>query len=279
VIPFIPTPSLSLGPLSIDPFGLFAAVGIYFGARLAVGRAARQGLDPTPIIDFLVWGVLSGILVGHLVHLLLYHPEELRDPARVLKVWEGLSSFGGLLGGAGAAVIYFRRKGLRLLDYGDAFALGIAPGWGIARLGCFAVHDHPGALSDFPLAVAFPGGARHDLGLYDAIALFAIAIALYALARRRAFAGRLLPVLGLLYGAQRFLTDFLRASDVSYADPRYFGLTPAQYFCVLLVGWGLFTLARGRPRVVGAALAGVDPAPSSGGQLSRNEEPCELRSP
>ena len=39
---------------------------------------------------------------------------------------------------------WFRVKRIRFRDYADAFALGIAPGWGVARIGCFTVHDHPG---------------------------------------------------------------------------------------------------------------------------------------
>jgi phosphatidylglycerol:prolipoprotein diacylglycerol transferase len=214
--------------------------------------ARRDGLDAQVIGDYAVWGVGSGIVVGHLVHLFLYHPEELAQPWRIFAVWEGLSSFGGLLGAVLAAVVYFRRKGIRIADYSDAFALAIAPGWGIARLGCFAIHDHPGVRTDFFLAVQFPGGARHDLGLYDALALFAIAAVVWALRARGLLAGRLLAVVALLYGIQRFLTDFLRATDVAYADARYLGLTPAQYFCFALWAYAAWQLlGRRRPSAVG----------------------------
>lgn len=245
MIPYFQPPSLHLGPFTVETFGVFAALGIYVAARIAAGRARRQGLDPMPLVDFAVWGVASGVLLGHLVHLLGYHPEELADPWRVLKVWDGLSSFGGLLGGVLAAFVFFRHRHLRILDYGDALALGIAPGWAIARVGCFSVHDHPGVRTSFPLAVAFPGGARHDLGLYDALWLAAIAVLLYALARRGVWQGRLLALLAVLYAIGRFLFDFLRAADLPYHDARYFGLTPAQYFCFLLVAWGIYVLVRG----------------------------------
>jgi phosphatidylglycerol---prolipoprotein diacylglyceryl transferase len=245
VIPYYQPPSLHLGPFTLEPFGLFAAAGIYLGARLASGRAARQGLDPGPLADYAMWGVLGGVLGGHLVHLLLYHPEELRDPWRVVKVWDGLSSFGGLLGALVALGIFLCRRHLSLSPYGDALALGTAPGWGVARLGCFAVHDHPGVRTQFPLAVDFPGGPRHDLGLDDALLLFAIAGVLYLLASRGALRGRLLALLAVLYGVGRFLLDFLRARDLAYVDARYFGLTPAQYFCFLIVGWGIYRLAQG----------------------------------
>jgi phosphatidylglycerol:prolipoprotein diacylglycerol transferase len=249
VIPYFEPPALQLGPLNIQVFGLFAALGVYTGARIAMRAARREGLDAQVIADYAVWGVGSGVVVGHLVHLFLYHPEELREPWRIFAIWEGLSSFGGLLGAVIAAVIFFRRRRVRVHDYADAFALGLAPGWGIARLGCFAIHDHPGVRTDFPLAVAFPGGARHDLGLYDALALFAIAAVLFALRRRGALRGRLLAVLALLYGTQRFLLDFLRGypGDVAYPDARYLGFTPAQYFCVALWVYAVWRFAAYQP--------------------------------
>jgi phosphatidylglycerol:prolipoprotein diacylglycerol transferase len=249
VIPYFQPPALHLGPLTIQIFGVLAALGVYTGARIAMRAARDEGLDGQVLADFAVWGVVAGVVFGHLVHLFFYHPEELREPWRIFAVWEGLSSFGGLLGGVIAAAVFFRRRRIRLHDYSDALALGIAPGWGIARLGCFAIHDHPGVRTDFPLAVAFPGGARHDLGLYDAIALFAIAAVLFALRRSDLLRGRLLAVLALLYGLQRFFLDFLRGypGDVEYPDARYLGLTPAQYFCIALWVYALWRFAAYRP--------------------------------
>ncbi len=262
MIPYFELPSVHLGPFTLQAFGLFAAAGVYLAARLTARAAEQQGLDPRPLLDFAVWGVLSGVVFGHLAHLFLYHPEELREPVRVLQVWEGLSSFGGLLGGVIAAAIFFRRRGLRFHDYADAFALGMAPGWGVARIGCFVVHDHPGVRTTFFLAVKnWPfGGTRHDLGLYDALALFAIAAVLWALRRRGLLEGRLLAVLAVLYAVSRFLLDFLRGADVPYPDARYAGLTPAQYACFLLVAYAVWRFRVDRP---GARAAAEAPAPAA----------------
>ncbi len=246
VIPWFELPSLSLGPFTIQSIGVLAALGILAGVSLAT-RAARQlGRDPRVINDFAVVGVLSGVVAGHLVHLFFYHPEELAEPWRVLTFWQGLSSMGGLAGGVLAAVVFFRLRRVRLGDYADAFALGTAPGWGIARIGCFTVHDHPGVHTDFFLAVQFPDGPRHDLGFYEAILLLSIGAVLWALHRRGVLRGFLLSLLALAYGMGRFLLDFLRASDVAYADARYLGLTPAQYAAITLVAYAVWTFTRAR---------------------------------
>jgi phosphatidylglycerol---prolipoprotein diacylglyceryl transferase len=257
VIPYFQIPPLRLGPVPIEPFGLLAAAGVYLASIFLVRRARDEGLDPAPLTSFATWALVGGLVGGHLVHLLLYHPEELRAGGilQLLKVWDGLSSTGGVLGGLAAGALFFRRRGLSFARYGDVIALSVAPGWAVARLGCFAVHDHPGVRSDFVLAVAFPSGARHDLGLYDALLLAAITVVLYALRRRGALRGSLLAVLALLYGVGRFALDFLRARDLPYVDARYLGLTPAQYFCVVLVAYGAWALlSRRRKAEPGSAL-------------------------
>jgi phosphatidylglycerol:prolipoprotein diacylglycerol transferase len=246
MIPYFSFPSYSFGPFTLEIFGVFAALGIFLGARLTVYWAQRMKLDPNPILEFTLWGVVLGILFGHLVHIFLYHPEELSDPWRILRVWDGLSSFGGLLGGVVGAVLYFRYRSLKISTYGDAFALGMAPGWAVARLGCFSVHDHPGVKTDFWLAVRFSDGPRHDLGFYDALWLGVISLVLYVLFKNNRMHNRLLAVLAVMYGIGRFFFDFLRASDLSYVDARYAGLTPAQYGCFVIVGWGVWQMVRKR---------------------------------
>ncbi|MFL5301244.1 MAG: prolipoprotein diacylglyceryl transferase [Anaeromyxobacteraceae bacterium] len=269
MIPYFELPSLHLGPFTLQAFGVFAALGVYVGARVAVREAVRHHVDPQPLADYAVWGVGSGVVFGHLVHIFLYHPEELADWRRILAFWEGLSSFGGLLGGVIAAAIFFARRRVRFQDYADTLALSVPLGWGIARVGCFVIHDHPGVRTTFPLAVDFPAraaatlgfsGARHDLGLYDAIALFAYAALFFALDRRGVLRGRLLALLALLYGTSRFYFDTLRATDVPYADARYLGLTPAQYFCLALWAYGIWKLATVRaPAAEAPAARGVKP--------------------
>ena len=266
LIPGFTLPSLPLGPITIQSFGVLTALGVITAVYLA-GRAAKgMGRDPQVVMDFAVVGVLSGVVFGHLVHVFLYHPDELRGGWQALKFWEGLSSMGGLVGGMVAALAWFPWKRIRFADYSDAIALGMAPGWGVARVGCFTVHDHPGIRTDFFLAVEMKGVPRHDLGLYEALLLFALGALLWTLHRRGVLRGRLLALLGLLYGTARFFLDFLRArqGDVEYADGRLAfhpawpfvttdpsgSLTPAQVIVVFVVAYSIWRLATHRPEPV-----------------------------
>ena len=56
-------------------------------------------------------------------------------------------------------------------------------------------------------------------------------------------------LLAVLYAPCRFALDFLRASDLSFVDRRYAGLTPAQYVVVALLGLGVWLLVRQAPEV------------------------------
>lgn len=261
-IPYFEPKSFSLGPFTLSIFGLFAAAGVYLAARLLAREAERRKLDSRPLLDVALWAVLAGVVVGHLVHVLFYHPEELSSPARIFQFWEGLSSFGGLIGGVLATVLFFRIRKIPIQPYADSYAIAVPAGWAVARIGCFMVHDHPGIHTTFPLAVAFPDGPRHDLGLYDAILLFAIAGLVYFLANRKLLQGKLLGVVAGIYGVFRFYFDTLRgrAGDVAYPDGRFIGdrFTPAQFLCVALIAFAIWRLWP-RPASAGAQQA-TEPA-------------------
>ena len=100
-------------------------------------------------------------------------------------------------------------------------------------------------MRDFFLAVAYPGGSRHNLGLYEMLWAAAFSLVLYAIARRPApFVGFHTALLLLAYAPARFLLDFLRTGD-----RRYFALTPAQWLCFVLLGLGIYLLVRPRQQI------------------------------
>lgn len=89
----------------------------------------------------------------------LYFPHKLRDPWLLLRVWEDISSFGGMVGGLIGAFLFFSLR-CREADWrtklrpGDVVACGFAPALAIGRMGCALAHDHPGVGTRFPPAIS-----------------------------------------------------------------------------------------------------------------------------
>ena len=247
----IPAPSIPfpiIGKLSIHAFGILVATGILVGLRLTKKRGRELGLVDEQVDSKVTWSLVLGFICAHLFDVFAYqtfgaHPRFID----IINPLSGISSFGGFAGALIGLFWWCRRNRQPVMPYADSLAYGLATGWMFGRLGCFTAHDHPGRLTNFFLAVHYPSGFRHDLGLDEA--LWAALIALvFALLRRRGKQplGLYVTLLTLAYAPVRFGLDFLRATDVPEPDARYFGLTPAQWGCigVFIVGIGLAVWTR-----------------------------------
>jgi phosphatidylglycerol:prolipoprotein diacylglycerol transferase len=189
--------------------------------------------------------VVGGFIVAHLLDVVAYQPRAMIErPWILLNPASGLSSFGGFLGALFAMLIWSRRNKLPLLPLSDSLLFGLAYGWFFGRLGCFTAHDHPGDFTSFFLGVRYPEGTRHDLGLDEALVTGGIVILFTLLARAPRRLGLYAALACLIYGPVRFALDFLRVRDVPGADPRYFGLTPAQYGAIAVTVVGLALAVR-----------------------------------
>jgi phosphatidylglycerol:prolipoprotein diacylglycerol transferase len=223
------------------------------GAATAVARAGalRQGLPVRRAVDGLFLMIVAGLLVGHVADLVLYDPGALRGGWRALLPWSGgVCALGAVAGAAAAGALWFRRAPGGLLPHADNLVTALSLGWAIGRVGCFIDHDHLGRLTDAALAVAMPGGRRHDLGLYEAGLALLIFVVLVALRDPAPGGGRHAPrppgralaVAALMFGIGRFAIERLRADDLELlgrrSDPRFHGWTLVQYATVVLVACG-----------------------------------------
>lgn len=229
MIPYIEIPPIKAGPLEIYAFGILVMIAILVANWVASKRAADFGFEKGQVQRAVIWVIVFGFIGAHLVDVFFYHPKRLfDDPLLILKLNIGLSSFGGFLGAFVGAFLYSKRHGIRLRAIMDPLCLGFVAGWPIGRLGCALAHDHPGRYSEFFLAVAYPGGARHDLGLYEMLLAIVIFLLFERLRRLELSSGSLVLMAVVVYTPVRFLLDFLRIDDA-----RYLGLTPAQFASII----------------------------------------------
>ncbi len=262
-------------PPSIKPFGTLVALGVYIGSVLSLQRTRERGLAPRQMSDFLFWVTIFGFVISHLLDAVFYHPQTvLRDPLYLLRIWEGLSSYGGFIGATVGVFAwrFYRKK--RPLEFVDICASVMPLAWVFGRMGCSVVHDHPGAISDAWFAVKFPNVVcpvgfppdavcgRFDLGLIEMVLTIPLAVGCLWLWHRQPFRanGFYIGFILAAYAPVRFALDFLRLSPEAAVfrgatDPRYGGLTPAQWACFLGLGVGLVLMrhAWGKPYVRTAA--------------------------
>jgi phosphatidylglycerol:prolipoprotein diacylglycerol transferase len=257
-------------PPTVKPFGTLVALGVYIGSVVAVRHGRQRGLDVDRMNSFIFWVVGLGFVGGHVLDAVFYTPEKLAsDPLYLVKIWAGLSSFGGFTGAIIGAVAYKLVKKDDVLAYVDTVCSAFPLAWVFGRSGCASVHDHPGKLSDAWFAVkcvehtghsegpAFlcrntDGLGRFDLGLIEMVLTIPLAIAFAVLwARRPRQYGFFAGWMCILYAPVRFVLDFFRAGPgdkVMEVDPRHAGLTPAQWACFGLVALGFYIVHLGKAK-------------------------------
>ena len=248
-------------PLAIQPFGLMVALGVVVGAHLMRRWGDKNGLVDDHVRGMILWAVVWGFIGAHVFDVVAYEPHKLaKDPLILFKLWEGISSYGGVIGGTLAVIFYARRHKLPLWRYGDGSLIAFVSGLTFGRLGCTLVHDHVGAASDgFFLAVDYPlgtipgqpgvSGLHHNLGFYEFLFLVLMCGMLYGINRWKSRpVGLMVAASATAYAPVRFILDFLRVNPK--ADPRYLGLTFAQWASIAatIAGlWIIVRLLRGKP--------------------------------
>ena len=266
----------SLGP--IESFGVIVAAGVLIGAALLRRYAEWHGVDDEHIRGLTGWITVSGFLGAHLFDVLAYQWKDLvKDPILLVKIWAGISSYGGFLGGAIGFALYVWWKRLPVRLMADISLVGLLPAFSIGRIGCTSVSDHVGAAVADPgawysfLAMEYPRSAatnsnvahlfqqRPDagdhilawnLGLVELVYLIPVNALVLWLAFRpvktppsggRLPAGFIAVLVGILYAPVRFFLDYLRPEN---SDPRHFGLTFAQWSSILAFGVSVYVAGR-----------------------------------
>jgi phosphatidylglycerol---prolipoprotein diacylglyceryl transferase len=249
MIPYFSLTTIPVGPIDVQVWGLAVSAGIIVALLLGKKVCDRSGLSGEMMYDLALWVLVSALVFARLGYFLFYNVQALvGDPFSIVRIWDGgMSSFGGYLGAAVGAWLFVRRRRIQLRPYAEVAAFVLPLGYGIGRIGCFLIHDHPGILCDCFFSVDFPAGARLDHGLLLSVFGFALFSVFVYLRRRGHVVGQggwfYMPILLMAYGSGRFVLDFFRAYDLPVSDLRVFGLTPAQYGGVLFIALGLY-LAR-----------------------------------
>lgn len=219
---------IPLGSLRLHPHVVFETLAYAIGFHWYLALRRRRG---DVIADGTRWSIVAAAIAGAAIgSKFLYWFEDppvtwqhLTDPVFLL---QGKTIVGGLLGGLLAVESTKLAVGVTEAT-GDLFAVPLAIGIGIGRIGCFltGLSDHThGVETTLPWAVDFGDGVpRHPTQLYEAVFCAMLAVALSRFSRRPHINGDVFKRFMVGYLGCRFVLDFLKP------DPAYGGLSSIQW--------------------------------------------------
>jgi prolipoprotein diacylglyceryltransferase len=242
-----------IGPArwAFHPHILFETAAYVIGFRVYLSLRHRRG---DVIADAPRWSIITAAAVGAVLgSRVLYWFE---NPAETLAhigdsgfLISGKTIVGALLGGWVAVEITKRLVGIREAT-GDLFAVPLAVGTAIGRIGCFltGLEDHTyGTASSLPWAIDLGDGIpRHPTALYESAFMGALAVVLARLPVSLP-RGVLFKLFMVTYLASRLLIDCIKP------DPRVaLGLTSIQWACVAGLAWYALWFVRVRRPIAAA---------------------------
>ncbi len=140
-------------------FGYVAGFFIAYWVLRNLSRAGRFPFTEVQVGNLLTWLVLGVMGGGRLGYAIFYERALLKNPLRLLAIWEGgLSFHGGLLGVAIVGVLYSRRCKAPAAATADGFALAVTPGIFLVRMANFIRGELYGRLAgpDALFTMRFP---------------------------------------------------------------------------------------------------------------------------
>ena len=242
--------AIQIGPVAIHWYGLMYLLSFFLVYLLGNYRAKQpgSGWNKEQVSDLVFFSALGVVLGGRLGYALFYNFASYADnPLNILKVWEGGMSFhGGLVGVTVAMLLFARSRGKPFLQVAD-FAVVLTPvGLFLGRIANFINQELWGRVTDVPWGMVFPLAGtqpRHPSMLYEAllegIVLFAI---LWWFSSNKRPAGKVAGLFLCVYGAFRFLVEFVREPDAHIGFLAGDWLTTGHLLCLPMMVIGLWLL-------------------------------------
>ncbi len=237
-------PTIPIGPLRLQTYGLTLLLAYLAGLWLAARLARRRGIDGDHVYNLGFYALLVGIVAARLGHAVAYFEVYRTDPVQIISLSPGaLLLLPGLAGAAVMAAIYIRRHRLPAAAMLDVLAPGVLLALAVASLGAFLAGRDLGAVSTWPWAVELFGVRRHPVALLQAAALLALLGLLLWAERKQAPRSGQTALMALFgYAAIRLFLEPLRAESVMVGDG-WRAVQLAALVVVLLSGWSLGRMA------------------------------------
>ena len=168
----------SAGPLTVYTFGFLLAVGVFLMTFISWRRLRDLGLKEEKILDFLIFGLLLGLVFSRL----FFIAENWSNFGFHLERWflfvrfPGFSVFGWALGFFLALWRFAKKEKWDFWQAADEVTFGLLPFLILLQLGSFLDGSGFGRVTTMPWGLYFQGVLlkRHPLSLFSAVFLLAI---------------------------------------------------------------------------------------------------------
>lgn len=243
---------ISFMGLKVHWYGALFATAIICGFQTMKWIYQREKLDVESLDNLLVYCVIGIIVGARLAHCFFYDPSYyLSNPLKILAIWEGgLASHGGGLGAILALFYYHKKTQLPFLFLLDRLAIATAIFGFFVRMANFMNSEILGLPSSQPWAIIFEridNLPRHPAQLYEAfayLATFLLLIALYKGTKLKQRHGVLFGIFLCLIFSARFMIEFIKVKQATYAGDLVFSTGQLLSIPFLLVGIGLVFFAK-----------------------------------
>ena len=234
------------GPISIQTFGLFIAIGLSLFIWLVHQHKKRKNFiseEQFSTVTFI--GILSGIIGGRL----LFVAQEYQNMSGIIEVlsfWEGgFSILGTIIFALGGIFFYLKKIQVPVLPFLDLIALYAPLAQSISRIGCFFAGCCYGTPSSLLWAI-YPMNCKcislHPTQLYSSFSLFIIFLFMRFVATKFCSKpGQLISLYIFLAGIERFAIGFWRG-DSEFFTPQILRLFSIHQWIGLLVGTAGLTI-------------------------------------
>jgi phosphatidylglycerol---prolipoprotein diacylglyceryl transferase len=232
-------PEIHLGGVTLQTFGIMAALGFIAAGAMVGHRLHEWGKPPDWAYELTFAAAIGGIVGSRLQFIFENYDSVKHDLFGTIFSGTGLVWYGGVIGGAIGVLIWARLRRMLSLALLDLCAVPLAVGYAIGRIGCQVSGDGDyGKAWDGPWAMAYPHGTKpidttvHPTPIYETLAMGLVAYLLWRL-RDRFQPGILFAVYLVLAGTERLLVEFIRRNEHVLL-----GLTVAQLTSIVMIAVG-----------------------------------------
>jgi phosphatidylglycerol---prolipoprotein diacylglyceryl transferase len=244
---------LRLGQFEIRWYGLFFALGFFFGFGIMMQIYRNEQRDVDHLSELFLYLMLGTIIGARLGHVLFYQPRDFfSHPWEIPMVWHGgLASHGGFAGVMIALYFYLRKhRDVSFLALADRLVIPCLLAAALIRVGNFFNSEILGIPSSLPWAVVFAridNIPRHPAMLYEALAYLLIFCSLYVAYWKTSimrFPGRAFGVVLALSFLARFLIELVKENQAPFENRM--PLNMGQLLSIPFIVAGIILIYRSR---------------------------------